>query len=560
MKSIKIRIIFFSIFTLICSSCIDTDLESVLDYDNHYKTIPDADNAIVGLYGTFMKLAEQTVVLGELRGDLVDVTQNSTVELQEINTNSPSVSNKYADITNYYFVIQNCNDMMAGFDKMMAENRLTKDEHAERYSDVAAIRCWTYLQLGIHFGGAVYVTDPTVTIQDVEKLEQQEKLSFDKLLDELIKCMEELPTLDAYKNSQLIQETVSTYELKRFFINKRLLLGDLYLWRGKNESDDFNKAATQYRKILATDEDKATSLNQYTYRCGTYSNPSTAGYFQIVYSSNTMYNTWLNMFSYAVSSTSLWYELIWTISYNKSYEPYYPFIDLFANTGAGKYLLKPSDYAINDLWETQEQKNGTMFDGRGRESSFKLVNGNYVVQKYLYDYDPTKPYEKGGRWFLYRAALVLLRYAEAANRAGKPLLAYSILNEGFKNTYTSRETGYEDPYYFDARNEGNHTAPWRQFNGIRGRAYLNPKTLPSGISQQDSIRIIEKYLIEEAALECGFEGHRWGDLIRVARRKNKEDGSGSTYLQDVIRPKYEKSGHIMPDYSSEEKWYISISK
>jgi hypothetical protein len=33
-------------------------------------------------------------------------------------------------------------------------------------------------------------------------------------------------------------------------------------------------------------------------------------------------------------------------------------------------------------------------------------------------------------------------------------------------------------------------------------------------------------LLREAALECGFEGYRWGDLLRVARRKNTTDGAG----------------------------------
>ena len=80
----------------------------------------------------------------------------------------------------------------------------------------------------------------------------------------------------------------------------------------------------------------------------------------------------------------------------------------------------------------RNKKNGAEFDGRGRDSSYKLVNGEYVVQKYLYDYDPVKPYEKKGRWFLNRAAQVLLRYAEAVNRCGYTKLAYSILNEGFK--------------------------------------------------------------------------------------------------------------------------------
>lgn len=119
MKSIRNILVFCGFFVATFSSCIDTELESVVEYKNHYNTIPDADNAILGLYGSFMKLAEQTIVLGELRADLMDVTMNSSVDLQEINTNTPSADNKYIDVTNYYFIIQNCNDMLAGFDDML---------------------------------------------------------------------------------------------------------------------------------------------------------------------------------------------------------------------------------------------------------------------------------------------------------------------------------------------------------------------------------------------------------------------------------------------------------
>ena len=571
MKSIRNIIMLCGVLISTFTACVDTELESVVEYKNHYNTIPDADNAILGLYGLFMNLAEQTVVLGELRADLMDVTNNASIELQEISANTPSANNKYADLTNYYAVIQNCNDMLAGFDEMLANNRMTQDEYAERYSDVAAIRCWTYLQVGMYFGKLVYVTTPTVSVEDAQKLEHQAKIGLDELLPLLIECMENLPTLDDYKNSALVQYKLDTYDLKRFFINKRILLGDLYLW-----NNNYREAAVQYRKFLATDEDKSVR-----YRGGTY---STGGdtYFQVFYERymegdiNSYKNTWLNMFSFQADKSALWSELIWTISYDEKFEPYFPMIELFANQGKGKYQLKPSDYAVESLWASQTQTNGAPFDGRGEDSSFKWVDGQCVVQKYLYDYDSAKPYMKRGRWFLNRAALVLLRYAEAANRCGYTDLAYSILNEGFKNTYTwgdeygdqNRQTGYGPgepypaPFYFDARSMDApyHRAPWRDFNGIRGRVSLKAKPLEP---QQDEteVQCMEKMLIEEVALECAFEGHRWGDLVRVARRMNKEKaGSGSEYLKKVIGKKYERSGLTMPDLSSEDKWYLNVSK
>jgi hypothetical protein len=38
---------------------------------------------------------------------------------------------------------------------------------------------------------------------------------------------------------------------------------------------------------------------------------------------------------------------------------------------------------------------------------------------------------------------------------------------------------------------------------------------------------------------------------------NREaEGSGNSYLQAVLQDKYLKSGRSVPDYSSEEKWFL----
>ncbi len=572
---------FIAVSSLFVCGCVDADLESIVDYKHHYQTIPDADNAILGLYGCFMKLAEPVIVMNELRGDLIDVTPNASAELQEINQNRPSSNNKYIDQTPFYNVIQNCNDLLDNFDAMLASNKMTADEYKERYSDVAAIRCWTYLQLGIHFGSVSYITTPTITISDVNEATQKKKIGLDALINELIVCMENIPSLDNYQNSPLVQYQLDGYDLKNFFINKRLLLADLYLWK-----NDYMNAATQYRAVMATSELEPATSNQFKYRCGSY--PITGDgvsdkYFQIAYDRyqwdniNAYHNTWSNIFSMPAENTTAGNELIWTISYDKAYKPFYPFINLFSNQGRGTYQLKPSDYAINSLWEAQVQKNGFVFDGRGRNSSFAKVNGENVVQKYLYSYDPSKPYEQSGRWFLYRAGLMLLRYAEAANRAGYPKLAYSIVNEGFKATYYWDGAGnelisqsgwgpgnyYPAPFYFDARESDapSFRSPWRAFSGIRGRANLAPKKFPNTcVTTQDSILFMEKVIIEETALECGFEGHRWGDLLRIARRMNNEGRDGGNFLKENLEKKYAGSSQMMPDYSIEQKWFLNIKK
>ncbi|NDW11437.1 RagB/SusD family nutrient uptake outer membrane protein [Bacteroides sp. 214] len=583
----KTRIkILTAIFASIClfTACVDADLEEVLDYENHYQTIADADNAILGLYGEFMKLAEHVVVLNELRGDLMDVTYNSSKDLQEINLSAPSKGNKYADPTLFYSIIQNCNDLLYNMDEMLKTHKMTNEDYAERYSDVAALRCWVYLQLGMHFGEVAYVTDPLITIDDVTEAAKLPTIKFDDLLDKLIDCMEKLPTLDPYLNSPLVKYTLDGYSLKNFFVNKYLLAGDLYLWRGGSQAD-FVNAATMYRVVLATDEDHTdASSNNNMYKLRTWPwNDSNEPIFQVTYfrymdyDINSYRNTWLDMFQLAAENSKANQELIWTISYDKAFEPTYPFINLFANYGRGTYQLKPSQYAIDKLWEAQVQQNGFVFDGRGRESSFKMVNGEYIVQKYLYNYDSTKPFEQSGKWFLYRAGLLHLRYAEAANRAGYPKLAYALLNKGIKNAYTwegallaeQSQSGwapgnyYPEPFYFDARQSDQpyYRRPWRDNGGVRGRCMLEPVEFPeTATTTNDSILFLEKMLIREAALETGFEGHRWGDLTRVARRMNKEGRDGNAYLIENLSGKYELSGIPMPDFSTQEKWYLPFKK
>ena len=293
------------------------------------------------------------------------------------------------------------------------------------------------------------------------------------------------------------------------------------------------------------------------------------------------------------STMGLQDEMIWMFSYSGSSSSATPFVKLFANTGQGSYQIKPSAYAIDSLWETQvQQANGFVFDGRGRESSFDYVNGQPVVLKYLYDYYPVNnidvnktihlnynyyQFSKPGKWFLYRAALLHLRYAEAANRAGYPRLAYALLNNGIMANFNwSKSDGttradksgveyssfppvndvtaaqpYPDPFYLDARqNDAPYTflrSPWRDNAGIRGRAFLLNISTPDYVhdgndDHNDSIQWIEKALIKEAALECGFEGQRWGDLLRVARRNAKGGKSVALQMNDAISPKFRAAG------------------
>lgn len=100
---------------------LDTAPREVVSAENMYRDKNDANAIVKGIYGKFITLAEQYVVLNELRADLMDVTHNAHYHLQEINLHDePSLDNPYADPVPYYELINQCNDALMNFEKMRA--------------------------------------------------------------------------------------------------------------------------------------------------------------------------------------------------------------------------------------------------------------------------------------------------------------------------------------------------------------------------------------------------------------------------------------------------------
>ena len=544
-----------------CKKILDVEPENTLDTKQTYRNVFDADAAVLGVYSKLMHLAKPYVLMNEMRADLMSPTSNADVYLQQISNHTATEDNPYIDPTPFYEVILNCNDVMKNFDIMLAEKKLKIDEYNHRYSDIASIRSWVYLQLGIHFGTVPYVTDPLPKVSDLRNESLFPKLPFQQLLAELIATVEALPWKDLYPTGSTLLTTVDQYRTEKFFINKNVLLGDLHLWNAAYDPASYKKAATAYRAVLGYYDARGNENTQKNYykMVGIIDvgngNQLSVQYVRFresdinaLYESNT--EGWRSMFSRGklTYDTQFDWEWIWVLPFNNNFAPRNPFIDLFSNRG-GSYQVKPSQVAI-DNWNSQEQLNGFPFDARGR-FTYKMIDGQPVIMKYLYyfmdgnTFVPTVTTNgRNGEWWLYRAASVWQHFGEAANRDGHPKLGYAIANQGLRTTYTPpnppsnvtniMQTFLEAPYDFDARSGDNpqFRALWRDMAGMRGRAFLRPKTVTS-----DSTVQVEDLLINEGALELAYEGQRWPDLLRVALRRNN-----ASYLTSKVAARLRKEG------------------
>jgi hypothetical protein len=542
-----------------CTNLLNVDPKDALSPNQVYRNVFDADAAVLGVYGKFMELAKQYVVLNELRADLMDVTAGADEQLRQINNHDVVAGNAYADPRPYYEVILNCNDILKNFRIMLQQNKMRVDEYNQRSADITALRSWVYLQVGIHFGAVPYVTETYENVADIANLASVPKMPLEALIKELIKTMEDIPSVyrEPYTSTtSIVAAPVDGYPLNKFFVNKHVLLADLYLW-----DNQYLKAAQTYRLVMETAARTGVDPNSEafyaTYKihyAGTANNDLSVGYFDGVSDINRLVDAntlgWRSMF--ARRSTENWfnYEWIWFMPFDKNFKPQNPFIDLFSNIN-GRYQLAPAKQAM-DLWNSQRQSNNFPFDARGR-LTYKTIAGSPVIMKYLYNYvDPNTGLpigatlqEKNGTWFLYRAATLHLRYAEAANRDGRRKLAFALLNNGISTTFDSDPVGRDEtnqqatfdvpPYDFNARNGDVplFREPWYRNNGIRGRAGLQNVAVVG-----DSTLSIENSLIQESALELAYEGQRWPDLVRVALRRNDP-----AFLADKVYQKLRKANN-----------------
>src|ERR1044072_1804746 len=169
-----------------CSKILDVKPEDELDESDMYRTVYDADAAVIGIYGKFVGLAERYVFVKELRADMLDCTLNADENLRQLSSHTVTEGNPYANPRPFYEVIINCNDVLKHFKIMRDENKLKDAEFQQRYADVAFLRSFLYLQLGIHYGEVPYVTDALENINDVNDASKFPRLSFNTLIDSLI--------------------------------------------------------------------------------------------------------------------------------------------------------------------------------------------------------------------------------------------------------------------------------------------------------------------------------------------------------------------------------------
>ncbi|MDR1274713.1 MAG: RagB/SusD family nutrient uptake outer membrane protein [Odoribacteraceae bacterium] len=506
-KSLLAGLLLFSLSG--CEEIMKVDLNTGMNAEDHYSSSNEVEGAFIGLIAAFNKVAEQTLILSELKGDLLRPTSYAPEEFWRIYRYAADNEDAYTNPGLFYDIVINCNDFIKRVIKYNRDfpGNIPEAEYRAEISVAICYKVWSLMMIGQFWGEAYVYEDNLETGSEQAML----RLGLDELPVYLIAYMNGGEDgVDAFQmpdfRSILADNNIDWFGATLY---GRVLLAELKLWAG-----DYQGAIDDYLAALTTDASNTVNL--------------TSGYRSI--------------FTSAV--TQLKNEAFTVFSFNVAYHQTNNLREYFLD----RYYFAPTRNMI-DLFDAQVYANYSRGDAQRKSATCASVTlrqeeDAWAVTKHFY--------QENMILHVYRAGQVYLNIAEAYACLGRFEEAITFLDKGLKSYWAGAD--YRAPFQsFPSALQG--------ANGVRGRAGLLPlepeEIFGSSVTRQDSIRALCGRIADETALELAYEGKRWPALVRMAR--NLHDPS---FLVDKIVAKFDaaEQGDYRTLLSTPANWYIKDEK
>ena len=477
-----------AIASVVATGLVATSCEDMMTVDTGDKTYVNAQDTLysyLGIMRCMQNVAERQVILGEIRGDLVNSTDYTTDTLFAISNfdNPQDGTCSMLQVSDYYNVINNCNFYIYNCDTSAIKSNIKY--MIPEYAQVKAIRAWAYLQLVKNYGSVPYITEPVSNISVITNFNYaNNQVTKENLVDKVIEdgLLKFVDTnYPSYGNPAnqwgSWNNGFTDISARLCYIPINVLLGDMYLLRGGSVSD-YVKAAEYYkaflnkeaapmplqyvnvRPLLGNQEYKAENINGW----GTwgqvynYTAASNEVITTIPGSANAGLGTMLtrvaDIYGYTPSSSQSSSETL-----NEDGESTGEYDPSGAITVTRNYQRQygPSE-AFDDVCNDQTYVRWTGTTTNPIVSYIQNMDGRNAisVEKYEYEgegYPLCAKAARGGSFYyaipLYRKSLIWLRLAEAINRAGYPEFAFAILKDGL-NQYSIPRVVDRYPERYDA--------------------------------------------------------------------------------------------------------------
>jgi hypothetical protein len=447
------------VFTTGCTDWLDTKPESEIILDEYWKKEADVEAVVASSYKALTEgtVISRMIVWGELRSDnLVSVGNVVELNLYKILQGNITPTNIYTSWSAFYQVINYCNTVLK-YAPVVCE----RDENFTQ-ADLAQAKSEVLSIRALAYFYLVRSFRDVPWMSEASVSDNQEynvKLSTeDEILTTIIKDLK-------YAEQNITEDYGKTnYNKGRFTKSSvQALLADIYLWKNEYQNciDECDKVMNNKSLNLLPARNAYTQLF--------YFGNSTESIFELQFKDNVQENYTINNFYGTVSFSGL-------LSYptTMSYNPY--------SGKAGAF--SPFLYKVTPNFTESEKDIRAKDSYTETNQIFKYVGvtrvDNGTGDKGVYAYRTNT-----SNWIVYRLSDVMLMKAEA-------LVELDSV-----------------PYFKSALSLVNKTY-------LRSNEGQDSLSL-SNYSNQSDLRLL---VLRERQRELLFEGKRWFDLVRMARREN----------------------------------------
>ena len=427
---------------------------------------------MMGIIKRMQKLADRTVLLGEVRADLVDVDPlHASADIQELAANNVSAANVYNQPSDYYAVINSCNIYLANVDSMR-NSQGTRKYFEKEILAAKCFRAWCYLELLKIYGDVPYIRTPVLNSDNAEEIVASGKK--EGMVTIVTDMINDLVNFRAAENDELRQSygnrTFNGIRYSEMVIPVRAMLAELYLWRGSytgNQTDYINAIRMYHDYFTFPGEEINTGRAKANWSSRDSERPSTSDY-------NSNFLAASQCAGVLPMETSQYYGTVSKLRgvfCSLDSNNYYPAV---VASQRAKDISKAQDYCqflvegggLPEIYFREHDPNlyseyktmegdlrlYSVSDGPDNvkdNSSNSHENSSYNNMYYLNrkygtttngnSYLPFVPY--------FRNNILYLHFAEALNRAGFPETAFAILKYGLSYyTLTNRDIVSKDEF------------------------------------------------------------------------------------------------------------------
>lgn len=502
-----------------CDDFLSIEPQNEIVLENYWTEEKDVNSVLNSCYAQLESrdCISRMIVWGELRSDNMTTGSGTSHNVQQILKENILETNDYTNWQCFYQVINQCNTVIHYAPGVNAiDPNFTDSELRATIAEAKTLRALCYFYLIRTFRDVPYVTEPSK--EDSQDF-QVAATPFVQVLDSLIADVESVK--DDAVRSYGEESVENTCRITRWACYS--LLADLCLWKGEWQKciDYCNLVIEQkVREYDEAYEKNPTTLTVELYDTYPLISESASG-------SNFAGNTYNEIFGTGNSFESI-FELNFVENQNVTNGAISTF---YGSTGNKTGQIGVPTFLNSDIFADQNkyfQKTDCRALENMVEQNNKVYIAKYVNQSVSFRTSTTTgaaPIVNGtvrssayANWIVYRLTDVMLMRAEAEVELAGDVAEGAVLTEEQTQHYRNA---------FDCV-----SAVWKRAN--------NKRTSTVGLlvfeDYATSRSTMENLVLDERQRELMFEGKRWFDLVRLARR----EGDNSRLIEKVL-PKFQEN-------------------